>query len=92
MSRSDFRQLAQLKVVPTQPGTPFLKPKKPMQPFDFIDVFHFGTTMHKIKRIYSHMHAHTHTQCKLRLKCRFFRCQPVPRLFAGNGARCCPVA
>ena len=78
MSLSDFRHLAQLKGVPVQAGTTYFKPKKPVQTFDFIDVFHFGTTMHKIKRLYSHMHAHTHTQCKFPLKCHFFRCQPVP--------------
>ena len=61
MSLSDFCYLAQLKGVPVQLGTTYFRPKKPMQPFDFIDVFHFGTTMHKILRLYSHMHAHTHT-------------------------------
>jgi hypothetical protein len=78
MDRFDFCHLAQLKGVPVQAGTPFLKAKKFVQTFDSIDVFHFGTTMHKIKRLCSYVHAHTHTQCKLRLKCRFFRCQPVP--------------
>jgi hypothetical protein len=78
MARFDFRHLAHLQVVPVQAGTPYFEPQKPTQTFDFIDVFHFGTTMHKIKRLYLHMHAHAHTQCKLRLKCRFFRCQPVP--------------
>ena len=48
MSLSDFRHLAQLKAVPVQAGTPYLRTKKTMQTFDFIDVFHFGTTMHKI--------------------------------------------
>jgi len=81
MSRSDFCHLAQLKGVPVQPGTTYFNPKKPLQAFDFIYVFHFGTTMHRIKRLYSHMHAHTHTQCKFPLKCRFFRCQPVPEVF-----------
>ncbi|CAB4122840.1 hypothetical protein UFOVP37_68 [uncultured Caudovirales phage] len=78
MDRSDFQLLAQLKAVPVQAGTPFLNTPKPVQPFEFIEVFHFGTTLHKIKRICSHVYAHTHTQCKLRLKCHFFRCQPVP--------------
>ena len=64
MSPSDFRHLAQLKSVPVQSGTPYFGPKKSMQTFDFIDVSHFGTTMHKILRLYSHMHAHAHTQCK----------------------------
>ena len=81
MSLSDFCHLAQLQSVPVQPGTTYFRPKKSTQAFDFIDVFHFGTTMHKIKRLYSYVHAHTHTQCKLRLKCRFFRCQPVPEVF-----------
>ena len=81
MNLSDFYHLAQLQGVPVQAGTPFFNPKNPMQPFDFIDVFYFGTTMHKIKRLYSYVHAHTHTQCKFPLKCHFFRCQPVPAVF-----------
>jgi hypothetical protein len=48
---SKFAALAQLKGVPVQAGTPFFSPKKPLQPFDFIDVFHFGTTMHRLKRL-----------------------------------------
>jgi hypothetical protein len=47
MSLSDFCRLAPLQVVPAQPGTTYFIPKKPTQAFDFIDVFHFGTTMHR---------------------------------------------
>jgi len=62
MSLSDFCHLAQLKGVPAQPGTTFFNPKKPLQPFEFIGFFDFGTTLHKIKRIPLHVHAHTRTQ------------------------------
>ena len=51
MDLSDFRRLAQHKGVPVQAGTPLFIAEKPTQPFDFIDVFHFGTTMHRIKRL-----------------------------------------
>jgi hypothetical protein len=51
MSLSNFCRLAQLQGVPVQAGTPFFNPKKPMQTFDFIDVFHFGTTMHRQIRL-----------------------------------------
>ena len=91
MDRFDFRNLAQLKAVPVQFGTTSFGPQKPTQTFDFIDLFHFGTSMHKIIRLYSHMHAHAHTQCKLRLKCRFFRCQPVPEVFKPNAINLLPV-
>jgi hypothetical protein len=50
-ARSKFAALAQLKGVPVQAGTPFFNPKKPVQPFEFIEVFHFGTTMHRLKRL-----------------------------------------
>jgi hypothetical protein len=51
MDRSDFRLLAQLEAVPVQAGTPFFSPQKHAQPFEFIDVFHFGTTWHKQIRL-----------------------------------------
>jgi hypothetical protein len=62
LSHSEIRLLAQLKGVPVQAGTTFFDRQKTVQPFDFIGVFDFGTTMHKIKRLYSHAHTHTHTQ------------------------------
>jgi hypothetical protein len=80
MNLSDFYHLAQLQGVPVQAGTPFFNPKNPMQPFDFIDVFYFGTTMHKIKRLYSYVHAHTHTLATLQIRWCFARanlCKPV---------------
>jgi hypothetical protein len=40
--------LAQDKGVPVQAGTPFFINKKPLQPFDYISFFTFGTTMHRI--------------------------------------------
>jgi len=51
LSHSKNRRLAQLKGVPVQAGTHFFNLKNHMQPFDFIDVFYFGTTMHNIIRL-----------------------------------------
>ncbi len=51
MSHSDFWHLAQLEVVPAPLGTTYFTPKKFVQPFDFIDFFHFGTTWHKQIRL-----------------------------------------